>query len=183
MVRGCVCVCVGVCGCAVCGCVVCVVWVAHISIVKTKKLRFFRIWWRAKKPVVLVWHFHGNVMRTTLFLQVVFFCMHLTHWAGGPLFASHGALACALRAPARGNVYKKTLWSLFCTIVCWEACHKCHVLQGKNDRKSWFLAECHMSFGSPFFEQDCLKFFFWASIPPNNTLSPKNSLLDEQLFI
>ena len=37
------CVCVGVCGCAVCGCVVCVVWVAHISIVKTKKLRFFRI--------------------------------------------------------------------------------------------------------------------------------------------
>ena len=38
------CVCVGVCGCAVCGCVVCVVWVAHISIVKTKKLRFFRIW-------------------------------------------------------------------------------------------------------------------------------------------
>ena len=33
----------GVCGCAVCGCVVCVVWVAHISIVKTKKLRFFRI--------------------------------------------------------------------------------------------------------------------------------------------
>ena len=34
------CVCVGVC---VCGCVVCVVWVAHISIVKTKKLRFFRI--------------------------------------------------------------------------------------------------------------------------------------------
>ena len=39
----CVCVCVGVCGCAVCGCVVCVVWVAHISIVKTKKLRFFRI--------------------------------------------------------------------------------------------------------------------------------------------
>ena len=29
--------------CAVCGCVVCVVWVAHISIVKTKKLRFFRI--------------------------------------------------------------------------------------------------------------------------------------------
>ena len=32
-----------VCGCAVCGCVVCVVWVAHISIVKTKKLRFFRI--------------------------------------------------------------------------------------------------------------------------------------------
>ena len=39
------CVCVGVCGCAVCGCVVCVVWVAHISIVKTKKLRFFRIFW------------------------------------------------------------------------------------------------------------------------------------------
>ena len=38
----CVCVCVGVC---VCGCVVCVVWVAHISIVKTKKLRFFRIFW------------------------------------------------------------------------------------------------------------------------------------------
>ena len=38
------CVCVGVCGCAVCGCVVCVVWVAHISIVKTKKLRFFRIY-------------------------------------------------------------------------------------------------------------------------------------------
>ena len=37
------CVCVGVCGCAVCGCVVCVVWVAHISLVKTKKLRFFRI--------------------------------------------------------------------------------------------------------------------------------------------
>ena len=36
-------VCVCVCGCAVCGCVVCVVWVAHISIVKTKKLRFFRI--------------------------------------------------------------------------------------------------------------------------------------------
>ena len=35
----------GVCGCAVCGCVVCVVWVAHISIVKTKKLRFFRIFW------------------------------------------------------------------------------------------------------------------------------------------
>ena len=34
------CVCVGVCGCV---CVVCVVWVAHISIVKTKKLRFFRI--------------------------------------------------------------------------------------------------------------------------------------------
>ena len=33
-----------VCGCAVCGCVVCVVWVAHISIVKTKKLRFFRIY-------------------------------------------------------------------------------------------------------------------------------------------
>ena len=65
VVRGCVCVCVGVCGCV---CVVCVVWVAHISIVKTKKLRFFRI-------------------------------------------------------------------------------------------------------------------FFWASIPPNNTLSPKNSLLDEQLFI
>ena len=69
------------------------------------------------------------------------------------------------------------------TFVYWEACHKCHVLQGKNDRKSWFLAECHMSFGSPFFEQDCLKFFFWASIPPINTLSPKNSLLDEQLFI
>ena len=42
----CVCVCVGVCGCAVCGCVVCVVWVAHISIVKTKKLRFFRIFGR-----------------------------------------------------------------------------------------------------------------------------------------
>ena len=40
VVRGCVCVCVGVCGCV---CVVCVVWVAHISIVKTKKLRFFRI--------------------------------------------------------------------------------------------------------------------------------------------
>ena len=39
------CVCVGVCGCAVCGCVVCVVWVAHISIVKTKKLRFFRIFY------------------------------------------------------------------------------------------------------------------------------------------
>ena len=44
------------------------------------------------------------------------------------------------------------------TFVYWEACHKCHVLQGKNDQKSCFLAECHMSFGSPFFEQDCLKF-------------------------
>ena len=39
------CVCVGVC---VCGCVVCVVWVAHISIVKTKKLRFFRIFTKKK---------------------------------------------------------------------------------------------------------------------------------------
>ena len=46
----CVCVCVGVCGCAVCGCVVCVVWVAHISIVKTKKLRFFRIFFWASIP-------------------------------------------------------------------------------------------------------------------------------------
>ena len=36
------------------------------------------------------------------------FCKHLTHWAGGQLFASRGAFACALRAPAHGNVYKKT---------------------------------------------------------------------------
>ena len=28
-----------------------------------------------------------------------FFCKHLTHWAGGQLFASRGAFACALRAP------------------------------------------------------------------------------------
>ena len=70
-----------------------------------------------------------------------------------------------------------------CTFLYWEACHKCHVLQGKNDQKSWFLAECHMSFGSPISEHDWKKIFFWASIPPNNTLSPKNSLLDEQLCI
>ena len=25
-----------------------------------------------------------------------------------------------------------------CTFLYWEACHKCHVLQGKNDQKSWF---------------------------------------------
>ena len=47
-------------------------------------------------------------MRTSLFFTGGFFCKHLTRWAGGQLFASRGAFACALRAPAHGNVYKKT---------------------------------------------------------------------------
>ena len=37
----CLCVCVGVCGCAVCGSVVCVVSVAHFSIVKTWNTKVF----------------------------------------------------------------------------------------------------------------------------------------------
>ena len=82
------CVCVGVCGCAVCGCVVCVVWVAHISIVKTKKLRFFRISLTKESCT-----FDHHIL--DVFFQV-----------------------------------------FQCTFLYWEACHKCHVLQGKNDQKS-----------------------------------------------
>ena len=114
----CVCVCVVCVGVLCVWCVVCVVWVAHISIVKTKKLRFFRIWWRAKKPVVLVWHFHGNMRRTTPFFTGGFFCMDLTHWAGAVSYSlPRGAFACALRAPAHGNVYKKNL-TRACKVAC-----------------------------------------------------------------
>ena len=95
------------------------VWVAHISIVKTKKLRFFRIT-KSKREKKLT--LFGDGLKNLSFCVTLpwkrdedlpfftggFFCKHLTHWAGGQLFASRGAFACALRAPAHGNVYKKT---------------------------------------------------------------------------
>ena len=45
----------------------------------------------------------------------------------------------------------------------------------------WPNATCHLAVH--FLNTTEKKNFFWASIPPNNTLSPKNSLSDEQLFI
>ena len=93
------CVCVGVCGCAVCGCVVCVVWVAHISIVKTKKLRFFRT----------IFPRYNWYSKSSLTKESCTFDHHILH----------------------------VFFQVFqCTFLYWEACHKCHVLQGKNDQKS-----------------------------------------------